>query len=469
MSAAAPAPLPPAARRFLAALFPGDASVFSPEETCVFGTDASRRQALPAAVVRPETENQIRELLRFAHAERLPIHCRGRGTNTVGDCVPAPSGIVISTARYADILEISEDDFVAVCRPGVVTGDLQAALAKKRLFYPPDPASVRFSTLGGNAATCAGGMRALKYGVTRDFILGIRAILPGGEVIVTGGRTHKNVAGLDLTRLLVGSEGALAFFSEITVKLLPLPEATATALCAHADADSALAAAGDIFRAGMLPAAMEFVDRTCLEAVTALRPLPWERQAGAQQAGAALLVRLDGSEGALAADLPRLERVLAGRGPLFIQTARGNAEQEALWEVRTTLNQASFRVAPDKLSDDVTVPRGAIRTAVARIQAIAARERLPILVFGHVGDGNLHVNIMHHAAAPDERGRALAAREAILDLTLALGGTLSGEHGVGLSKLPFLDRQIGPGERGLMRRIKAVFDPHGIMNPGKAF
>ncbi|KUG29730.1 fad/fmn-containing dehydrogenase [hydrocarbon metagenome] len=464
MSPDAPAPLPPAARRFLTGLFPGDAAVFSPEETCVFGTDASRRHALPAAVVRPETEEQVRELLRFAHAERLPIHCRGRGTNTVGDCVPAPSGIVISTARFAEILEIAEDDFVAVCRPGLVTGDLQAALAEKRLFYPPDPASVRFSTLGGNVATCAGGMRALKYGVTRDFVLGIRAILPGGEAIDTGGRTHKNVTGLDLTRLLVGSEGTLAFFSEITVKLLPLPEATATALCAHADADAALAAAGDIFRAGMLPAAMEFVDRTCLAAVAACRPLPW-----GEQAGAALLVRLDGSEGALAADLARLEGIFAGRGPLFVRTAREKAEQETLWEVRTTLNQASFRVAPDKISDDVTVPRGAIRAAVARIQDVAAQERLPILVFGHVGDGNLHVNIMHHAADPDERGRALAAREEILGLTLALGGTLSGEHGVGLSKLPFLDRQIGPGERGLMRRIKAVFDPHGIMNPGKAY
>jgi D-lactate dehydrogenase (cytochrome)/glycolate oxidase len=464
MSGAVSSPLSPAARRFLSDLFPGDAAVFSPEETCVFGTDASRRQALPAAVVRPETEDQLRELLRFAHAERLPIHCRGRGTNTVGDCVPETSGIVVSTARYADILEISADDFVAVCRPGVVTADLQAALAGKGLFYPPDPASVRFSTLGGNAATCAGGMRALKYGVTRDFILGIRAILPGGQAIVTGGRTHKNVAGLDLTRLLVGSEGTLAVFSEITVKLLPLPEASATALAVHADADAALAAAGDVFRAGMLPAAMEFVDGTCLDAVAALKPLPWR-----ERAGAALLVRLDGSAEAVAADLRRLGAVLAARTPLFVRTATDAAGQDALWEVRTTLNQASFQVAPDKLSDDVTVPRGLLRRAAAEIRAIAGGAGLPILVFGHVGDGNLHVNIMHHAHDPDERRRALAAREAILDLTLALRGTLSGEHGVGLSKLPFLDRQIGPAERGLMRRIKAVFDPHGIMNPGKAY
>jgi D-lactate dehydrogenase (cytochrome)/glycolate oxidase len=451
-------------RRFLSDLFPGDAAVFSPEKTCVFGTDASRRQALPAAVVRPDSEEQACELLRFAHAERLPICCRGRGTNTVGDCVPEPSSIVVSTARFADILEISADDFVAVCRPGLVTADLQAALAAQRLFYPPDPASVRFSTIGGNAATCAGGMRALKYGVTRDFILGIRAVVPGGEVIVTGGRTHKNVAGLDLTRLLVGSEGTLAFFTEITVKLLPLPEATATALCAHADADAALCAAGDVFRAGMLPAAMEFVDRTCLEAVSRLKPLPWSGSAGA-----ALLLRLDGSTEAVAADLRRLETVLAARSPLFVQTATDTAAQDALWEARTTLNQASFMVAPDKISDDVTVPRGALRQAAAGIRAIAESQGLPVLVFGHVGDGNLHVNIMHHAADAGERRRALAAREAILDMALALRGTLSGEHGVGLSKLPFLDRQIGPAERGLMRRIKAVFDPHGVMNPGKAY
>ncbi len=464
MSDAASPTLPSAVRRFLSDLFPGDAAVFSPEATCVFGTDASRRQAIPAAVVRPEAEEQVRELLRFAHAERIPILPRGRGTNTVGDCVPTAPGIVVSTANFADILEISEDDFVAVCRPGLVTADLQKALAEKGLFYPPDPASVRFSTIGGNAATCAGGMRALKYGVTRDFILGIRAVLPGGEVIVTGGRTHKNVAGLDLTRLLVGSEGTLAFFTEITVKLLPRPEATATALCAHADADAALAAAGDVFRAGMLPAAMEFVDRTCLDAVAAISPLPWSGPAGA-----ALLVRLDGSAPAVAADLERLARVLAGRSPLFVHTALDQTGQEALWAVRTMLNQASFRVAPDKLSDDVTVPRGALRRVAAGIRDIAARAGLPILVFGHVGDGNLHVNIMHHAADPGERGTALAAREEILDLALSLRGTLSGEHGVGLSKLPFLDRQIGPAERGLMRRVKSVFDPHGIMNPGKAY
>lgn len=456
--------LAPRARRFLADLFPGDAAVFSPEETCVFGTDASRRQALPAAVVRPESEEQVRELLRFAHAERLPIHCRGRGTNTVGDCVPAPSGIVVSTARFADILEISRDDFVAVCRPGVVTADFQAALAEKGLFYPPDPASAGFSTLGGNAATCAGGMRALKYGVTRDFILGIRAVLPGGEVIVTGGRTHKNVAGLDLTRLLVGSEGTLAFFSEITVKLLPLPEATATALVAHADADAALAAALEVFRAGMLPASLEFLDRTCLEAASRLTPLPWD-----EPAGAALLVRLDGSRQAVAADLARLEKVLRDTSPLGMRATTDTAEQASLWRLRATMNQASFQLAPDKISDDVTVPRGALRRAAAGIRDISARQELPVLVFGHIGDGNLHVNIMHHADRPAERARALAAREAILDLTLSLGGTLSGEHGVGLSKLPFLDRQIGPGERGLMRRIKAVFDPHGIMNPGKAY
>ena len=216
------------ARRFLEKHFPGDAAVFTPEEMFVYGTDASRRHAMPTAVVRPSTVGQVQELLAFAEANRLPILPRGRGTNTVGDCVPAAGGIVVSMARMNRILEIDPDDFVAVVEPGLVTGDLQAALARERLFYAPDPASVKFSSLGGNANTCAGGMRAVKYGVTRDHILGLEAVIPGGELVLCGGRTHKNVVGLDLTRLFVGSEGTLGVVTRLTLKLLPLPAATAT-------------------------------------------------------------------------------------------------------------------------------------------------------------------------------------------------------------------------------------------------
>ncbi|EHJ47748.1 D-lactate dehydrogenase (cytochrome) [Solidesulfovibrio carbinoliphilus subsp. oakridgensis] len=457
-------PLSPAARRFLAQCFPGDAAVTSPEETLVYGTDASRRFAPASAVVRPETLEQVRELLAFAQAERIPILPRGRATNTVGDCVPVTGGIVVSTARLNRILEIDARDFVAVVEPGVVTGDLQAALAKERLFYAPDPASVKFSTLGGNAATCAGGMRAVKYGVTRDHILGIEAVLPGGDLLVAGGRTHKNVVGLDLTRLLVGSEGTLAFFTKLTVKLLPLPVATATLAVAYPTVDAALSAADDVFRAGILPVALELLGREAMQAVAAIAAVPWP-----DAAGAALFIRVDGSPEAVAADLRLLTAATAPAGPVWSQAAATPEAEEPLWELRRLLNPASFKAAPDKISDDVTVPRGRLREAAAGIAAIGREQRVRILVFGHIGDGNLHVNIMHDAAVADERDRALTARERVLMLCLGLRGTLSGEHGVGLSKLPFLDRQLDATHRTILSRIKAVFDPAGIMNPEKAY
>ena len=452
------------ARRFLEKTFPGDAAVTSAEEMFVYGTDASRRHAMPSAVVRPDSVEQIRELLAFAEANRLPILPRGRGTNTVGDCIPVTGGIVVSTARLNRILEIDPDDFVAVVEPGVVTGDLQAALARERLFYAPDPASVKFSTIGGNASTCAGGMRAVKYGVTRDHILGIEAVLPGGELVRFGGRTHKNVVGLDLTRLFVGSEGTLGLMTRLTVKLLPLPAATATLALAFVDVDTALTAAGDVFRAGILPAALEFLGREAMVAVAGISEVPWPAEAGA-----VLLIRVDGSPAAVAADLRLLETATRPAGPVWSRPAATREDEEALWELRRLLNPASFKAAPDKISDDVTVPRGRLREAAAGIAAVAGELRLKILFFGHIGDGNLHVNIMHDAADPDERDRAQTARERILGLCLALRGTLSGEHGVGLSKLPFIDRQLSPLERDLMARVKAAFDPHGIMNPHKAY
>jgi glycolate oxidase len=457
-------PLSSKARRFLEQCFPGDGAVFSPEEMLVFGTDASRHFATPTAVVRPESVDQIKTLMAFAQAERIPILPRGRGTNTVGDCVPVAGGIVVSMTRLNHILEIDADDFVAVVEPGVVTADLQAALAPKRLFFAPDPASVKFSTVGGNAATCAGGMRAVKYGVTRDHILGIEAVIPGGETIKTGGRTHKNVVGLDLTRLFVGSEGTLGLFTALTVKLLPLPQATATLALAYASVDAALTAAGDVFRAGILPVAVELLGHEAMAAVAQVSDVPWPKNAGA-----AIFLRVDGSPEAVAADVRLLAAATAPAGPVWSQSATTPETEEVLWELRRLLNPASFKAAPDKISDDVTVPRGKLREAAAGITAIGEEEHVRILLFGHIGDGNLHINIMHDAADAGERGRALTARERILMLCLKLQGTLSGEHGVGLSKLPFFDRQIGAVERELMRRVKAAFDPAGIMNPQKAY
>jgi len=448
-------------RRFLERLFPDGDCLVSPAAMTPFSADASRLEAMPLAVVRPRELGQCVELLRFARRENLPVYPRGRATNVVGACVPHPPGIVVSTLRQDRILEIDPEDFVAVVQPGVVTGDLQSRAAKLNLFYPPDPASVRSSSIGGNVATCAGGMRALKYGVTRDYVLGLEAVLPGGEVIRPGGRTHKNVVGLDLVRLLVGSEGTLALITGITLKLLPLPEASASLLLGFASLDAALDAARRVFAAGMLPTAMELMAAEVLTCLKNVADTPWP-----EGTDTALLLKLDGDAATLAQSLERLRQAVSPAGPTYEAQGLGDDEEE-LWELRRLINPASYTLAPDKLSDDVTVPRGQVAPALRGIRAIGKRLGLTILTFGHLGDGNIHVNIMHDAAT--RREAALQAKQEVQDLVLSLRGSLSGEHGVGLTKRTCVPKQLGERELALMRSIKAAFDPTGIMNPGKGF
>lgn len=449
-------------KRFLTDLFPGDGFIQTPEETCAFGADSSRIYEQPWAVVRPENKAQAVELMKWADAERIPLFFRSRGTNVVGACVPKGGGIVVSTLRMNRILDIDGDDFVAVTEPGVVTADLQRACEKKHLMYPPDPASVRISTVGGNVSTNAGGMRAVRYGVTREYVLGLEAVLPGGEVIRTGGRTHKNVVGLDLTRLFVGAEGTLGFITELTLKLLPKPQASASVLVGFASLETALEAARSIFRAGILPVAMEFMAAEVLQALTKVSDVPWP-----PETQAALLLQIDGSNEALPLELARLESVIKSASPSFMAKGMG-ADEEPLWEVRRLINPASFRVAPDKMSDDVTVPRGKVAPAIAGIREAGRRHGLTVLTFGHLGDGNIHVNIMYDAAG-GELETAKRVKDDVLDVVLGLGGTMSGEHGVGLTKYPYFDRQIGGRERAIMCQVKAAFDPNGILNPGKAY
>lgn len=449
---------------FLAELFPQEDLLTEPEHTAVFGADGGRGFTLPEAVVRPTQLSQIQALLQWANEERIPLYPRARATNLVGDCVPGRSGVVVSTLRMHSVVEFDPDDFVITVEPGMVTADLQAYVEKAGLFYPPDPASVKISTIGGNTATCAGGMRAVKYGVTRDYILGLEAVLPGGEVIHTGGRTHKNVVGLDLTRLLVGSEGTLAFITKIILKLLPKPESSASLLAGYASEEQALSAAREIFRAGILPSAMEFMGQGVMECLRLLKDVPWP-----ETTKGALLLRLDGSPKPLEEELKQLSEVVSGTGPAFQAQGLGPEEEEPLWELRRLINPASFLKGPDKLADDITVPRGRVLQALAVLKEIETESGLPILVFGHLGDGNLHVNVMYDKAVPEQNQAAHKAKESILDMTVSLQGSLSGEHGIGRLKEPYMYKQIGARERDLMRRIKAVFDPHNIMNPGKAY
>jgi D-lactate dehydrogenase (cytochrome)/glycolate oxidase len=449
---------------FLENLFPGDALLTAPEDTLIFATDASRVRGRAAAVVRPGCAAQVGELFAFASAEKIPLTLRSRATNVAGCCVPDRGGIVVATSKLDKILEISDADSLCVCQPGVVTGDLQAAVAARRLFYPPDAASAAFSSIGGNVATNAGGLRAIKYGVTRNYVLGFAAILPDGSAITTGARTHKNVAGLDLTSLLVGSEGTLAFFSEIILKLLPLPEASASVLACFDSLDTAIAASWAVLARGVLPAAMEIMAKEVLDALAATTATPWS---GSPEA--ALLLQFDGLETAAKAEARAAEQAMEAYRPTSLLAARTPDEEDALWSPRRLVNQAAFSLGPSKMSDDVTLPRGRVAEGMARFRRIAAELDLKVLVFGHLGDGNIHVNYMYDETDPAQARNAARAREATLAATLELSGSITGEHGIGIAKVGWLEKQYGRREVELMRALKRCFDPANILNPGKGY
>jgi glycolate oxidase len=449
---------------FLEGLFTGDALLTAPEDTLIFSTDASRKRGQAAAVVRPVHDGQVAELFAFANAEKIPLTVRARATNLVGCCVPNQGGIVVAVSKLDKILEISEADYLCVCQPGVVTGDLQAELAGRGLFYPPDAASAAFSSIGGNVATNAGGLRAVKYGVTRNYVLGFSCILADGSRITTGARTHKNVAGLDLTAMLVGSEGTLAFFSEIILKLLPLPEASSSVLACFDSLDTAIKASWAVLGRGILPAAMEIMAKEVLDALRSVTPVPWT---GSPEA--ALLLKFDGLKASAEAEAQAAVKAMEAFGPVSILAATTPKEENALWDPRRMVNQAAFSVGTGKMSDDVTLPRGQVAEGVKRFRAIAAELGLKVLIFGHLGDGNIHVNYMYDAADPAQAANAPKAREATLSATLELSGTISGEHGIGISKVDWLERQYGPREVALMRALKHCFDPNNILNPGKGY
>lgn len=464
MTSTAAITLTPARQRFLKDLFPTEDCLLTPEETAIFGSDSSRLQANAWAVVRPERREQVVELMTWADRENIPIIPRSRGTNMVGGCVPISGGVVVSMLKMNRIRQIDPVDGVAVVEPGVVTADLQKAVADHGLFYPPDPASVRFSTVGGNVVTNAGGMRAVKYGVTRDYVLGLEVVLPGGEVFTTGGRCRKNVVGLDVTGLLVGSEGTLGIITSIIVKLLALPEASASVLLGYFSSAAAIEAGLSLLSCGITPVALEFMSEEVLQAVSKVTTLPWP-----DECRAVLLIKLDGDSSGLPATLKRFLIAAQKTNPLFCGHGLGASEEEPLWDVRRLINPASFQVRSDKISEDVTIPRSKVLAYVEGAQRIEREEGVPILTFGHLGDGNIHTNIMFDGLNEKERISAGLAKARVVDLTLQLGGSASGEHGVGLTKLDALAQQIGPSQRSLMRRIKKAFDPKGIMNPGKAY
>jgi glycolate oxidase len=433
----------------------------SPEELVVYSYDATQRDSLPWVVVRPCSSREISEILRLANRERFPVVPRGAGTGMSGGAVPVQGGVVLSLERMNHILEIDEQDFIAVVEPGVITGDLQREVESRGLFYPPDPASRKFCTLGGNVAECAGGLRAVKYGVTKDYVLGLEVVLPTGEIINTGARTVKSVAGYDLTKLIVGSEGTLGVVTRITMRLLPLPETVKTLAAFFSEIPAAAKAASAIIASGVVPRALEFVDQAALRAVEG-----YLKEDISHGAAAMLLVEVDGPAESTGRDADRIAEIMVQGGATRVDRAGSDSERERLWKARRSISPALYAIKPKKLNEDIVVPRSRIANSLQEIAAIAARHGLLIVNFGHAGDGNIHTNIMFDEA---DLAKAEAAVKEIFAAVLRLGGSITGEHGIGLSKAAYLPMELGPEAIAAMKRIKHALDPNNILNPGKIF
>ncbi len=438
------------------------------EDLMCYSYDGTGMVYVPDAVAFPGTAAEISSIMELANKEVFPVIPRGAGTGMTGGSLPVEGGLVLVTSRLNKILEIDTENHVAVVEPGVITGQFQKTVEKEGLYYPPDPASLNFCTMGGNVAECSGGPSAVKYGVTRDYVLGLEVILPDGQLIHTGVRTAKGVVGYDLTRLFVGSEGTLGIISKIVVRLLALPTHKMTFLVLTESLQQATVLVSEILNNNILPNTLEYMDRTTLSVVSDY--VPFEMDHNTQ---ALLLVEVDGDEKSTAEQGERLLTLLANRqrypGILAVMQAGNDKEVDDLWKARRSISPATFKLRPHKISEDVVVPRSKIHELVAFTEKLSQELGIVILTFGHAGDGNIHVNIMVDKENSAELEKGREAKRQLFDHVITLGGTLSGEHGIGITKAPFLARELDEISIALMKKIKILFDPNNILNPGKIF
>jgi glycolate oxidase len=442
-----------------------DGVLQTPEDLAVYSYDGAFDKGCPDVVVLPQSTEQVSRLLQLASQERILVVTRGMGSGLSAASVPFQGGIALVMTRMNRIIEIDRENAIVHVEAGIITAELQVAVEKVGLFYPPDPSSNRHSSIGGNIACNAGGPRCLKYGVTGDYVLGLTVVLADGRIIHTGGKCIKDVVGYDLNALFTGSEGTLGVITEALLRLVAKPKAARTALAEFPSLDDASRTVNAILSAGIVPATLELMDETavaCIEAAMHLG-LPLDVEA-------ILLVETDGSdEKFVLAEIEAVERICMENGARKVRLARDEAERAELWKARRAVSSALARKAPNKLGEDITVPRSAIPAAVHRLKEISAKYALPLVVFGHAGDGNLHPNILFDQRIPGQKEKVKEmVREEFL-AALDLGGTLSGEHGVGASKRTYIEKALGPVSIEIQKRIKQALDPLNILNPGKIF
>jgi len=456
---------PPEFSRALSALdraLPSGAVITDPDVCEAYARDESEAEPeLPEAVVRVSTTAQVSAALEVAHAHAVPVTPRAAGSGRSGGAVPVRGGWVISFDRFDGIDEVHRDDAVCVVRPGTVLGDVHAAVEAEGLFYPPDPNSAAYCTIGGNLAENAAGPRAFKYGVTRDYVLGLEVVLADGRVLSVGRRTKKGVTGYDLVALMVGSEGTLGLITRATLHLIPAPEAVRT-MAVHLGAERDMASAvSACLRARVVPRCVEVMDATTLGLL---------REAGVPTPAATralLIVEVDGTATQADADLERLGGALLDAGALDVSVAKHGGDRERLWSARREMSRSLRTLAAHKLSEDVVVPRSRLAALLSRVREISDAQAIRMPAYGHAGDGNLHVNFLWDT--PDEKPRVDAAIRALFESVVALGGTLSGEHGIGALKAPYLGLEQSDALIDVQRALKATLDPKGILNPGKIF
>ncbi len=433
-----------------------------PADCWSYGYDNSRRHRPPDAVVFPRHEQQIQGCIALCNESGVALVARGRGTGTTGAAVPIRGGIVLALERMDNILKVDPDNRVMVVQPGVTNQQVQEAAAAHGFFWPPDPTSAAFCTVGGNLACNAAGPRAVKYGTPRDNTLGLRAVTGAGEIIRTGVYTTKGVVGYDLTRLLIGSEGTLAIISEATLRLTPLPEARRTLQAVYADMAAAAVAVSRIMAQPVTPCALEFIDGSAIEMIR-----HYSEVALPEGAGAMLMIEVDGPQIGLTEAAEKVAQAARQPGLLELKVAATPAEVAALWATRKALSPALRNIAPKKINEDVVVPVSRMAELITGLSLLTKEYAIKNVNFGHAGNGNIHVNLLVDPDDPQQLAQAERCLDRIFDLVLGLGGTLSGEHGVGLAKRDYVAREIDPITLALMGRLKEVFDPNKILNPDK--